>query len=506
MNNMKYRWLLYAIVFVIITTIGIQVYWNYKNYLVNKQQLTNDVQQSADNAIETYFANLAAQNTIAYAVERRLPEDSLSNSQTVDSLINVRTSKTHGIINIDSLGNTNNKDIYIFKGKNIDSVIDITHGGNSNSTWRTTRQIAVEHAVDFDLDSILNFKDFRNLTTKVIISMTKDSLKLETIDSLLHKDLLRKQIDVDYGITLESAFSETQKLKSEYITPSSLSVVSSSNYLPRQSKLTVYFNNTVKTILKRSLTGILLSALLILAVISCLFYLLKIIKHQKQLAEVKNDLISNITHEFKTPIATIGVALESIKSFNVIDDKAKTKTYIDLSSNQLNKLNVMVEKLLETATLDSETLQLNKDTVDLTALLSTLTHRYKVQHSEKQFVFDAHTETHLVHVDAFHIENALNNILDNAVKYGGDTIEIVLIKHNTRLDIVISDNGDTLKKAHKDKIFEKFYRVPRGNTHDVKGFGIGLYYTKTIIEKHNGSITVNIDQNKTAFKITLPNG
>ena len=134
----------------------------------------------------------------------------------------------------------------------------------------------------------------------------------------------------------------------------------------------------------QGLSGILLSLLLSIAIISCLFYLLKTIKHQKQIAEVKNDLISNITHEFKTPISTIGVALESIKNFNVIDDKEKTKSYLEMSSTQLNKLNVMVEKLLETATLDSEDLDLNKDEIDIVVLISALLEKHKISLDDKQ--------------------------------------------------------------------------------------------------------------------------
>lgn len=505
MDNMKYRWLLYTIGLVIIATIGIQVYWNYKNYLINKQQLINDVQQSADQAIETYFANLAAKSTIAYAIESESPKDLLGNNNTMDSIINVLKSKARNIINSDTLKNGFNEDISIFKGQGSDSIIGLIHNSHNNTTWQT-REIAIESSGHINVDSMVSFKDFRNLTTKVIISLTNDTLQLKTIDSLLNKSLLRKQIDVDYGLNLESPFKRTQSLKSDLINANSLSVTSSSNYLPRDTKLKVYFSNITKPILKRSLFGILISTLLILTVISCLFYLLKIIKHQKQLAEVKNDLISNITHEFKTPIATIGVALESINNFNVIEDKAKTKTYIDMSSSQLNKLNVMVEKLLETATLDSETLELNKETLNLTDLLSTLVNKYKVQYPEKSFVFNDNQKVLSAYVDTFHIENALNNILDNAVKYGGDTIAIDLTLHNKVIRICISDNGNALKKANKDKIFQKFYRVPKGNTHDVKGFGIGLYYTKTIIEKHHGCVAVDLANNKTTFKIELPNG
>ena len=208
---------------------------------------------------------------------------------------------------------------------------------------------------------------------------------------------------------------------------------------------------------------------------------------------------------FKTPIATIGVALESINNFNAIEDKTKTREYINMSSEQLGKLNTMVEKLLETATLDSDNLELNKESIDIIELFNSLINRYKIQFPEKEFNTSFKVENLLANVDIFHFENALNNILDNAVKYGGDIISLDLIPTDKKLNILISDNGNSLSKTNKERIFEKFYRVPKGNTHDVKGFGIGLYYTKTIIEKHNGSIGLDLAKNLTTFKISLPN-
>jgi signal transduction histidine kinase len=284
-----------------------------------------------------------------------------------------------------------------------------------------------------------------------------------------------------------------------------LTTLSKSPFLPKGSILTIHFSNETKIILKRILSGILISLLLVLAVVSCLFYLLKIIKHQKQLAEVKNDLISNITHEFKTPIATISVALESIKNFNVIEDKEKTKTYLDMSNNQLSKLNIMVEKLLETATLDSDNLILNKEPINIVDLLTSIIAKHQIQIETKTINFITSDEEIIANVDVFHFENALNNIIDNAIKYGGKIISINLTSHKNAFEIAVSDNGNTITKANKDKIFEKFYRITKGNTHDVKGFGIGLYYTKKIIEKHQGTILLDLNKKQTTFKISLPN-
>jgi len=284
-----------------------------------------------------------------------------------------------------------------------------------------------------------------------------------------------------------------------------LHTFSKSTFLPENSSLSIVFTNETKAVLKRVMGGILISTLLVLAIISCLFYLLGIIKRQKQLAEVKNDLISNITHEFKTPIATIGVALESIKNFKVLDDKKKTENYLDMSSEQLSKLNIMVEKLLETATLDSENLNLNKEQANLNDLLNTVVSKHQLQNEEKNMSFIDSEAPIIANIDVFHFENAINNLVDNAVKYGGDTISLQLNQNNINTIISVSDNGDTLNKANKERIFEKFYRIPKGNTHDVKGFGIGLYYTKKIIEKHGGTIQLDLKNKLTTFNISIPN-
>ena len=265
------------------------------------------------------------------------------------------------------------------------------------------------------------------------------------------------------------------------------------------------YNNPNIEALKRSSTGILLSLLLSLAVISSLFYLLKIINQQKELAEIKNDLISNITHEFKTPITTISTAIEAIENFNMINDKEKTKKYLSISSDQLKKLHLMVEKLLETATLDSEKLLLKKEPTNLIDLADKLTKKHQLITPNKIITFSSNIAELEKEIDSFHFENAISNLIDNAIKYGGKTIEVNINAVLNNTEISVADDGNGIEKHQQEKIFEKFYRVPKGNTHDVKGFGIGLYYTKKIIEKHDGFISLTSNPKQTVFKITLPN-
>jgi two-component system phosphate regulon sensor histidine kinase PhoR len=511
MNDKRYRWILYTIITVIIVTIGIQIYWNYKNYQTNKQQLINDVQISLDKAVDDYYATLAERTTFGFILEGDQQKDAFEEgSQLRNILKNIDESKKK-FTNLDSIDTNSIEGITVFRGFRADSMSkkhDEVHKPVSSEQFKL--KIDSLKGVNANVD----FKELEFLTSKVVISINNDSLDLKEIDSLVNLELGRKNLAVDYELYFDEGKANSKftpdllKTVSDSIQKenSILSTTSKSTFLPKGSTLQISFTNETRTILRRIISGILISTLLILAVISCLFYLLKIIRHQKQLAEVKNDLISNITHEFKTPIATISVALESISNFNVLDDKEKTKKYINMSSQQLDKLNIMVEKLLETASLDSDNLELKKESIDIIELLHTITHRYKIQFPEKEFNTNFKIESLICSVDVFHTENAINNILDNAVKYGGQIISIDLIPKDKSLDILISDNGNTLTKTNKGRIFEKFYRVPKGNTHDVKGFGIGLYYTKTIIEKHKGSVNVELNKNLTTFKITLPNG
>ena len=223
-----------------------------------------------------------------------------------------------------------------------------------------------------------------------------------------------------------------------------------------------------------------------------------------ELAEIKNDLISNITHEFKTPLATINVALEGIQRFNLENDSEKSKKYAEMSRAEVEKLTVMVEKLLETATLDSDSLHLNLVEINLVNLLEKAATIDVDMLQGKSISLNTNLEECILKVDRFHFENAINNILDNAIKYGGDRIEIDINNNHSEVVISIKDDGVQLTKQQSLQIFEKFYRVPKGNTHNVKGFGIGLYYTKNIIEKHGGSVHVDI-KNGAEFIIRIPN-
>ena len=492
MNNHKYKQILYFISIVILLTLCVQGYWSYKNYQSEKRQLITDVQVSLDNAVDSYYTNLAKQSTLAYITDS-IPRDSLFMGMHLNDFIYKIDSIEGNDFRIHSNDSVNPKRVSIITSNKSDSF---------NFEFKTNSP-QVKYKIIDSLNGTIP-KHFEMLTSKIVVSFSEDSLSLKSIDSLLQQELKRKDITVTYGLSHKNHWGKDQKLRANIIESSDLIATAGTSLLMDGSHLEMYYDNITQTVLKRNATSMLLSFLLVASIIICLLYLLKIIQKQKELAEIKNDLISNITHEFKTPLATISIALEGIQRFNLENDSEKSKKYAEMSKQEVEKLTIMVEKLLETATLDSDSLHLNFEEINLISLLEKAITIEIDMLQGKNISFVSDLEECLLKVDRFHFENAINNILDNAIKYGGDMIVVTLQKNNSEVIISIKDNGNDLNKQQASKIFEKFYRVPKGNTHNVKGFGIGLYYTKNIIEKHGGSIAVDL-KNGTEFIITIPN-
>ncbi|UMB52378.1 HAMP domain-containing histidine kinase [Lutibacter sp. A64] len=489
MEKQNYKYVVYFIGITILVTIAAQVYWNYKEYQANKQNLISKVQLSLDNSVETYFANITKSGIITYA-----STDTLNSENKIDTIV-VKTNSRYGF------------------RKKIDSTLQNLIKKDSSKPLLLKNHNYGQYPF-FTSDK--NFpKNIDSLISKVFISISRDTLDLEKLDSYLNEEFKRNNIDVTYGLkykylkknySKDSILPKTIDFNLDKFPNKHLTATSKSTFLPHRSTLKLFFTNETRLLLQKSYISILLSLLLSLSVIASLVYLLKTIYKQKQLAEVKNDLINNITHEFKTPIATISTALEAMKNFNALDDKVKSEKYIGIANSQVQKLHTMVEKILETASINNENLVLTKEAINITELVKNVIEKYKLISTDKQITFNTNCEHTILNLDPFHFENAIGNIIDNAIKYGGDKISVNLSSKASKIIILIEDNGKGIHKTQKEKVFEQFYRIPTGNTHNVKGFGIGLYYTKNIIEKHGGSIDIIYDKkNNTLFKIELLN-
>ncbi|WP_192085487.1 sensor histidine kinase KdpD [Algoriphagus sp. Y33] len=341
------------------------------------------------------------------------------------------------------------------------------------------------------------------LTNQIIISITRDSLDFDKISTLVKEELDRREITINYGLLHYERDTIAGSFNYPALTEMPFSTVSKSTFLPRGQKLEMYFENTALTVLKRGMIDILLSVIFLLIIAGAFYYLYQTIKNQKEIAEIKEDLIGNITHEFKTPIATSLSAIEGIEQFNPENNPEKTKKYLGISKEQLLKLNFMVEKLLETATLDSEQLILKKESIDPIPVLRSLVQKYLTLSPDKEIELVVPTKVSPIPVDPFHFENVISNLLDNALKYGGEEVRVTLDQGLTTR-IRIWDNGGNISSDQKERVFEQFYRIPKGNLHDVKGFGIGLYYVKKIVEKHAGKIELESSTKSTSFITIWP--
>ena len=339
MNNRFFQNTLYFIIATIVLTLAVQVYWNYKNYEKNLQNFQNDVQISLDNALENYYAELAKKNHMTFI-------DLDAKDKSPEAII-----KMLDTYRMDSLAESIQQQM----GKNYDSITQIIQQGDVERalTYSKNGNKLTNLKIVRGKKAADSIKLLKNITS-IYISIQDDSLKLKELSPLITKELKRKQIEVPFALKYNGKDSVETKYNAKIIKEDFFSTDAKSKFLKDNEALTMQYPNATSIVLRDGLSGVLISILLVLGVIACLFYLLRIIKNQRQLSELKNDLISNITHEFKTPISTIGVAIESIKDFKGIDSKNRTHKYLDMSAEQLGKLNIMVEKLLETATLDSD--------------------------------------------------------------------------------------------------------------------------------------------------------
>jgi two-component system phosphate regulon sensor histidine kinase PhoR len=214
--------------------------------------------------------------------------------------------------------------------------------------------------------------------------------------------------------------------------------------------------------------------------------------NQKKLSEIKSDFINNMTHEFKTPLATISLAVDALKNEKVINDKNKMNYFSGIIKEENKRMNKQVETILQAALLDKQEIQLNVAALHAHDLINAAINNIQLPLKEKNGKLERqfNATNDLLMADEVHFTNIINNLLDNAVKYSNDNLKIKICtsNFNGHLRIKIEDTGIGMNKETLNRVFEKFYRAHTGNIHNVKGFGLGLSYVKSIVDAHGGKI------------------
>lgn len=273
--------------------------------------------------------------------------------------------------------------------------------------------------------------------------------------------------------------------------------------------LALSFPNKGSFLLKQIWTTLASSMVLILIIVFCFTYSIKTIIRQKKLSEVKNDFINNMTHEFKTPIATVSLACEALQDKDISEKELFRERYIKIIQEENDRLGLQVEKVLQMATLEKKNFKIKKEQLSLHEIIKDVAERMSIQITNREGVLSLKLDAtnDLMDGDPVHLTNIVTNLLDNANKYSYEKPEIDVMTEGSDKGIFlrVRDKGIGMTKDAIKNIFNKFYRVPTGNVHDVKGFGLGLAYVKNMVEAHGGNISVKSEIGKgSEFNIFLP--
>lgn len=360
-------------------------------------------------------------------------------------------------------------------------------------------------------------REFQEMLVREMITLRpmEEIIDIQQLEPFIRKTLVHHGIKTDfkYGITefADNNFvfiSPGADLGALYHTPYTSKLFRKS-FIDGNKLLKLSFPEQKKFLINSFLMPIISSILFMLMIIVAFIVSFKIIFHQKRLSDMKTDFINNMTHELKTPIATISLASEMLKDNTISSNEKSRLRYAGIIFEENKRLANHVEQVLQIARLEKGDLQLNLEERDIHGLIRSLVHHFDLISEDYNAVIelDLKANPSNLKVDEMHFNNAIKNLIDNALKYNDKKPLIQISTKNTQNGILISveDNGIGLSKDNQNKIFEKFYRVQSGNIHDNKGFGLGLNYVKSIIDGHNGTISVESKLKEgTTFNLYLP--
>ncbi|WP_127131592.1 sensor histidine kinase [Pseudoflavitalea rhizosphaerae] len=331
-----------------------------------------------------------------------------------------------------------------------------------------------------------------------------DTLSLDELDKSFRDALLKESMKLDFTIEKDSLSLYAPNATIDPTRTNELMMGYTSTYFLRY-----HLQNSFQYITRKLSPQIGLSLLLI-ALTSFTFVLLyRNLMKQRRLTQFKNDLISNITHELKTPIATVSVAIEALKSFHAMDDPRRTEEYLDISNSELQRLSLLVDKVLRLSMFEKQQVELRKERFDLRQLTEEVMFSMRLQFEKVKadVQLQAEGEDLSIEADRLHTTSVIFNLLDNALKYSKENplIRISISRNENGVQFTVSDNGIGIPAAYRKKVFDKFFRVPSGDTHNVKGYGLGLSYVAYVVERHKGKIEVLSEPGQgSSFIIQLP--
>lgn len=516
----KLRWLALLMALVILFIAGFQVYWLRDNYVraekeletktgllfretyraINDSMITkriyNVIYDTTEGTKVNPSSKIRINNTATRVINqlRKRRGDSLHTNQPGRMIITLAPQRD------DSAGRTQRFPMKFLDSANAGAISTINFVRTSDSSASTNEvgQRSEAKGNGFTYTQ----------TNQVVLSLdmfVNDSVQLSEFNRRFTQVLNRENIAVPFEIIEREEGERKDTFRRVLDIPATPEWM---RYTLDSGPYQLQLGKTYPYLLKQLSLPILFSVFLVGLTVFSFVLLYRGMRRQQRLAEMKTDLISNITHELKTPIATVGVAIEALKNFSAMQDPARTREYLDISQQELQRLGLLVDKVLKLSMFEKKEVELQSQYFNLGGLVDEVVASLRLQVEKYQARISVEKQGRLeMFGDRLHMQSVVFNLIDNALKYSKENpaIDIQLKETNNGLVLKVTDNGIGVPAAYQQKVFEKFFRVPAGNTHNSKGHGLGLSYVSEVVRQHGGTIHLLSQEGiGSTFIITLP--
>ena len=511
MNKRNFTIIIALLILSLVSILFVQFNWISDLNRLNEDRFKQDVQH------------------VLYMINERLEEKEIINltKDNLEATLKIRRSNDRGGIElIESTFNKETIDSSKFISSKNSFQFDIESGDREDTDINSNinASIQIEDMEDLTLDTAIQSQINKILDRSEMIQIILNKLltndrtitsdfDINFLNKMIMVNLSQMNLDLDYDFLIynnEENKIELSSAENPEILKSEFKInLFQNDLMDSNLDLYLYFPNQRQYIQESNFFNIVISGIFLIVIGLCFYYVILKVFDLKKLSETKNEFIDNMTHELKTPISTISLACEALLDKEVTSKDSK-ENYVKIINDENKRLGGQVEKVLSIAKTEKKNYEIDFDKLDIHKIIndSIKINQFKIEKREGKILQNLKAVNSIISGNHDHLLNVFNNLIENANKYSLDIphIEISTENKNDKLFVIVSDRGIGIRKSNLDKIFDKFYREPQGNIHNVKGFGLGLSYVRNIVVKHNATIKVESQLNKgTKFEISFKN-
>ena len=509
MNKRNFTVIIALLILSLVSILFVQFNWISDLNRLNEDRFKQDVQH------------------VLYMINERLEEKEIINltKDNLEATLKIRRSNDRGGIElIESTFNKETIDSSKFISSKNSFQFDIASGDRDDTDINSNinASIQIEDMDDLTLDTAIQSQINKILDRSEMIQIILNKLltndrtitsdfDINFLNKMIMVNLSQMNLDLDYDFLIynnEENKIELSSAENPEILKSEFKInLFQNDLMDSNLDLYLYFPNQRQYIQESNFFNIIISGVFLVVIGLCFYYVILKVFDLKKLSETKNEFIDNMTHELKTPISTISLACEALLDKEITNKDSK-ENYVKIINDENRRLGGQVEKVLSIAKTEKKNYEIDFDKLDIHKIIndSIKINQFKIEKREGKIFRNLNAVNSIIYGNYDHLLNVFNNLIENANKYSLDVphIEISTENKNDKLFVIVSDRGIGIRKSNLDKIFDKFYREPQGNIHNVKGFGLGLSYVRNIIGKHNATIKVESQLNKgTKFEISF---